>query len=210
MGKNGNLYSATVPSAITDGLFVAQDEYFNTKRTAPLNAPAIHVDPGFLANETDCRLRLPPDHIVLRNAGVSVMDYVVEVDADWLDVEDVTSGEITDEPVLITIIYAVEGLNAGLYQANITITSASAANSPQVIPVTVRINHVSSDLDNDCDVDQSDFGKFQTCLTGSGIPLDGEQCTDADLDGDNDVDQDDLIILTGCMSGADYLPTCSD
>jgi len=57
------------------------------------------------------------------------------------------------------------------------------------------------DFDSDGDVDQSDFGHFQACLTGSAVPITDPNCLDANLDGDSDVDQDDFAIFQGCMSG---------
>jgi len=211
LGKNGNVHSATVSSAVTDGQFVAQDEYFNTARTGPINAPALHVEPGSQTHEIYCGESLPSDQIVLQNVGVGRMDFVVEVDADWLYI-DVTSGEIIDETVMITITYNVDDLMAGLHQATISISSTAAANSPLTIPVSVFIDHAISDFDFDCDVDQEDFGHFQVCLTGTGVSQTDPLCADADMDGDNDVDQSDFGVLQGCLSGANRIPdeTCDD
>jgi hypothetical protein len=60
---------------------------------------------------------------------------------------------------------------------------------------------VLGDYDNDFDVDQSDFGHFQRCLTGSHgcSPADGCEWTDFDHDGH--VDSDDFEIFKGCQSG---------
>lgn len=64
-----------------------------------------------------------------------------------------------------------------------------------------------ADLDRDRDVDQSDFGLFQTCATGSGVRyVDG--CEDADLDGDGDVDIGDFTGFRECMSGPGSPPEC--
>jgi hypothetical protein len=67
-----------------------------------------------------------------------------------------------------------------------------------------------ADSDGDGDVDQADFGHFQTCITGPGH-LVGVGCEDADLDGDLDVDLDDFGVFQGCVSGADELldPSCA-
>ena len=75
-----------------------------------------------------------------------------------------------------------------------------------------------SDFDADGDVDQSDFGHFQACLTGSTIPQWELTCLDARLDGDEDVDQNDFGILQACFSeanqladpGCDAEPNCHD
>ncbi|MBN2445916.1 MAG: hypothetical protein JXO22_04285, partial [Phycisphaerae bacterium] len=57
------------------------------------------------------------------------------------------------------------------------------------------------DFDHDGDVDQSDFGHFQICLTGSGRPQHEPACLDARLDSDQDVDSQDRAIFLRCMSG---------
>lgn len=67
-----------------------------------------------------------------------------------------------------------------------------------------------ADLDLDGDVDMSDFGKFQACYSGPGIPAAGS-CLGSDLDGDQDIDQHDFEVFQGCMSGASVLadPNCA-
>ena len=69
--------------------------------------------------------------------------------------------------------------------------------------------YVPPDMDRDGDVDQRDFGTFQLCLKGPGLPVESS-CYDADLDGDYDVDADDTPIFLRCFSGAGvaYNPNC--
>jgi L-ascorbate metabolism protein UlaG (beta-lactamase superfamily) len=57
------------------------------------------------------------------------------------------------------------------------------------------------DFDRDGDVDQTDFGRFQACLTGSGASQDAAECRVARLDDDLDVDQDDFGLFQSCISG---------
>jgi hypothetical protein len=59
-----------------------------------------------------------------------------------------------------------------------------------------------ADFDRDGDVDLTDFGEFQRCLSGPGIDQPAPECQEARLDEDEDVDQDDLAVWLGCMSGA--------
>jgi hypothetical protein len=67
---------------------------------------------------------------------------------------------------------------------------------------TVRIGRLAeSDGDDDGDVDQTDFGFLQTCLSGSGVAI-RIGCERADFDADNDVDGADVQLFIGCMSGA--------
>lgn len=71
-----------------------------------------------------------------------------------------------------------------------------------------------ADFDRDGDVDQSDFGHLQACLSGTNVPQFAPECQDANLDRDfvNDVDSADLNLLLGCFSGPGILaPTdCLD
>jgi hypothetical protein len=67
----------------------------------------------------------------------------------------------------------------------------------------VRIGQLTaSDLDDDRDVDQADFGRLQCCLSGTNthFPTD---CGKADLDADGDVDDGDIVLFLGCVSGPD-------
>ncbi|MBI4578489.1 MAG: cellulase family glycosylhydrolase [Planctomycetes bacterium] len=64
-----------------------------------------------------------------------------------------------------------------------------------------------ADFDGDNDVDQSDFGHFQSCMEGGNRPI-GESCLDADLDGDTDVDPDDLLLFLPCVGGPHQEPGC--
>ena len=66
------------------------------------------------------------------------------------------------------------------------------------------------DFDQDGDVDQADFGRFQACFTGPGVAQDDPACTGAKLDTDDDVDQDDFTLFRGCLSGPGTLadPHC--
>jgi hypothetical protein len=67
-----------------------------------------------------------------------------------------------------------------------------------------------SDFDHDTDVDQSDFGHLQACLTGDNQGPTAPGCQNADVDHDGDVDESDAAILLGCMAGAQVLvdPMC--
>jgi hypothetical protein len=71
---------------------------------------------------------------------------------------------------------------------------------------------IPGDMDRDGDVDQEDFGFFQVCLSGSGIPQNDESCLTARLDADTDVDQDDVSLFWVCRSGANVVgdPSCAD
>ncbi len=58
----------------------------------------------------------------------------------------------------------------------------------------------NADYDDDNDIDLSDYGHLQACLTASNIPA-GASCQDARFDFDTDVDAEDLAWFMACMQG---------
>jgi len=75
---------------------------------------------------------------------------------------------------------------------NINLLAVSLNGAPCNIPW--------ADADGDRDVDETDFGAFQRCLTlGNSAILDGCGCMDSDLD--SDVDGDDLSDFLQCAMG---------
>lgn len=65
---------------------------------------------------------------------------------------------------------------------------------------------VKPDFDQDHDVDQADFGRFQACISGAGRAQDDTACWNARLDDDQDVDFDDLVVFLGCLGGSNVVP----
>lgn len=76
----------------------------------------------------------------------------------------------------------------------------------QFVPVFAK-----GDFDRDGDVDQSDFGHFQACYSGTDVAQLDPACADAKLDADDDVDLDDFGIFQSCLSGTNVPanPECS-
>ena len=66
---------------------------------------------------------------------------------------------------------------------------------------------VPPDLDGDNDVDASDFGWFQACLTGPDQGWVPPDCRAADFEQDGDVDAQDFLVFEVCASGADIPAT---
>jgi hypothetical protein len=65
---------------------------------------------------------------------------------------------------------------------------------------------IPADLDNDLDVDQEDFGIFQTCLSEFGIIPSEIVCIRAGrLQGSESVTQEDFAIFQACMSGPNVM-----
>jgi hypothetical protein len=77
---------------------------------------------------------------------------------------------------------------------------------------TAPLSRQPGDFDGDNDVDQTDFGHFQACLTGSGTAQGDPGCVGARMDNDPDVDHDDFGLFQACFSGPGIPgdPSCAD
>ena len=74
---------------------------------------------------------------------------------------------------------------------------------PSDRPALPALSTAPGDLDSDGDLDQSDFGFLQACMTGPvAVPM-GNECGRADLDLDLDVDAEDVELFKACASGPD-------
>ncbi|MDM8006909.1 MAG: hypothetical protein QUV05_12290 [Phycisphaerae bacterium] len=78
-----------------------------------------------------------------------------------------------------------------------------------VLPVD---DFVRFDVDDDGDVDQADFGRFQDCMTTPGDRYVRADCWRMDADDDQDVDRDDHDRFEQCGSGPGIsaAPQCDD
>ncbi len=92
-------------------------------------------------------------------------------------------------------------LYAALYDLGISVYEGDDIVGDLASSIPVRI-----DADADGDVDLSDYGKIQACLSGSGFPSTDPECTRFWMDGDDDVDVDDLAEFTDCMAGSLIAP----
>jgi hypothetical protein len=112
-------------------------------------------------------------------------------------------GEDTSAPY--SCVWAQAGKGAHTLTAKATDNDGATTTST---PVHITVKGVPGDFDGDSDVDQSDFGYLQTCLSGSlGVPA---GCEDTDLNGDNQVNSGDASSFLRCMSGANVQgdPAC--
>jgi hypothetical protein len=95
----------------------------------------------------------------------------------------------------------------GSYSLTAKATDSDGASTTS-IAVSITVEGVPADFDNDSDVDQTDFGHVQLCMSGAAAP--GSGCGDADLNSDNLVNGLDVSLFAGCLSGAGVQgdPTC--
>lgn len=172
--------------------------------------PAIGVEPGMLSLKSTWGIVPTADVLTVTNTGGEVLHYSIEDDATWLEASP-PQGSSSGEGDPITVTYTTASLDVGTHTATITISDPHAVNTPKTVVVTVVIKPIPGDMDTDGDVDQSDFGSFQACLSGAGIPQTAPSCEGARLDVDDDVDIQDLAIFLGCISGShvDADPFCA-
>lgn len=83
---------------------------------------------------------------------------------------------------------------------NLYVLSATFANLPVTI-FNVDDLAVDADLDDDGDVDQIDFSRFQRCIAEPGFVPADPICATVDYDADSDVDGDDFLSFHLCESG---------
>ncbi len=111
------------------------------------------------------------------------------VDVEWL--------RLGGDPALITESHLTNTFEEFWYD-EVALTVEPPTRSPCINP------ELLFDTDNDGDVDQQDFGLFQSCYTGPDDPLgvfDMPTCRCMDADWDFDVDEDDYDVFEGCASG---------
>lgn len=146
---------------------------------------------------------LPSDTFTIANGGTGSITYSITDNAAWLSANP-TSGTLSGGTDTITLQYNTAAMPLGQFTATITITATNAENSPQVIDVYLTVQgppRAPVDFDEDGDVDQEDFGRFQSCFSGPGIAQPRPDCKGALLDGDLDVDFDDFGRFQLCMTG---------
>jgi hypothetical protein len=103
----------------------------------------------------------------------------------------------------------IAGTNAGAFAPGEEVAVIGRSLIPSMCP------RPFADADEDGDVDQADFSRWQTCFTGSAPPTgayDRLNCHCFDRDKDSDVDADDLGKFERCASGPAILadPACGD
>ncbi|HOM50247.1 MAG TPA: DUF362 domain-containing protein [Phycisphaerae bacterium] len=213
LARSGDLFTAVLPGAIADGWLVAQDAQFNTRRLLLTERPIIELNKHELTPSGLCMLPVAGDTLTVRNAGTGVLNYTIDVQSDpsnWITVTPST-GSSSGEPVTITVAYSHTGLIPGTYTATITVSDPASYNLRETVTVRFTLTGFDVDFDNDGDVDQEDYARMQTCLTGEWMPQNDPACAGARMDGDSDVDTSDILLFQQCMSSPGELagPCCA-
>jgi len=78
----------------------------------------------------------------ITNAGDGTLDFTISTNASWLSVSPVAGTLASGDGQSHTIAYNVVGLQAGVSNADVTVSSINAANSPQVVAVELTITNI--------------------------------------------------------------------
>ncbi len=168
--------------------------------------PILAVSPLEVSQDAPWAQNLPADAVVLnvRNVGPATLAYRITSDAAWVTPSP-ESGTCAQETDTIQLLCDTDDLDAGTYVAHLSVTSDDAPNSPRGLTLTLTVEPIPGDFDNDGDVDQEDFGHLQTCFGQPGSVAPG--CRDADVDRDGGVGPADFTIVQKCWSGPNFGPS---
>lgn len=214
----GTSYSMTVvknglPSGSHPAAFVFPGDLTRYDFVLGAGSPTITVSPPIIERTIIRGTNPLNDTMTIRNTGDGALNYTITTNADWLSVLPV-QGTCRSETDSISVIYDASALGFGQYTGVVTVKDAAAPNTPQTVTVNLTVTWagIPGDFDGDNDVDQSDFGVFQSCLSGPGVVQNDPACDKARLDSDRDVDIDDLRLFSICMTGPGISgsPTCAD
>ena len=210
---NGRLYVLVFSSDVGGTGLGGNSRIIEIASTAEVG-PAIALSTNAINRTAQIGVNLSSDTFTVANAGTGTLVYSIQDNQSWLSVSP-TAGSSTGEPDSIAINYSTAGLGFGQHVATITVSDPNASNNPQTITVTVSVQAlvtVPPDFDKDGDVDQSDWGVMQACLSQTIGDFPPPGCEAARLDADVDVDQNDVGIFLFCFGGANVPVTqeCRD
>lgn len=117
-------------------------------------------------------------------------------------------GRISGATASALQVSSVSYVDAGSYRCVISNPRGQATSNDAVVTLDLT---APGDFNGDADVDQSDFGLFQQCLSGADVAETSPACALARFDEDDDVDATDVSRFVGCLSGVNVPadPNCN-
>jgi len=143
-GLAAGTYSATITITATGAS--------NTPQTIPVSltvsappppAAAISQTPTTLSPACAQGTNAASQSFQVWNSGGGTLSYTISDNVGWLAC-NVTSGTSSGAHNTVTVNYSTSGFAAGTYSATITISASGVSNSPQTIPVSLKV--VASNL----------------------------------------------------------------
>ncbi len=144
----------------------------------------------------------------LTNITASPLNWSATNNQNWLNATPSTgtlaAGASVNTDVCINA--NANGLPRGTHTGQIAFTNINTGDiqnrNVELLAKPVNI----FDFDVDGDVDLSDFGFLQLCLTGPDVLVGGPPCAYADLDMEGHVDWVDVQMFRACLSGPELPP----
>ncbi len=170
--------------------------------------PLIILDPTSLTRSVVLGNNLTSDTFTVANDTSiprTTLNYSISESTSWITGIAPASGASSGAANTHTVNYSTSSLSVGQYAGTITVTAAGALNSPQQIGVSLKV-WIPGDVDLDQDVDLTDFGVIQACLTPTNVPA-SQACLPADCDEDGDVDAVDVTRWINCANGPGNPPS---
>jgi streptogramin lyase len=142
LNDNGVIYFALIGNPYGMYGWPAQFDLSTSVLDTGIILPAISVSPTALSNGITVGETAVNQSFELWNSGASTLNYTISDNASWLSCSPAI-GSSTGEHDIITVTYNVASLAAGAYSATITISDASAGNSPKTVPVSLTVTGVT-------------------------------------------------------------------
>ncbi|MBI5117210.1 M6 family metalloprotease domain-containing protein, partial [Candidatus Poribacteria bacterium] len=133
--------SAVAVGKYTGTITISDPNATNTPQTIVVTltvGPTISRNPTTLTNNSQTGQDAAAQSFEVWNSGMGTLAYTITSDVAWLTCNPV-SGTSTGEHDTLAVSYGTAALLRGTYRATITISSASATNTPQTIPVTLTV-----------------------------------------------------------------------
>lgn len=144
--------------------------------------PSIARDPSELTNSILVGETASSQSFDVWNSGPDTLNYTLSDNAGWLSCSP-ASGSSTGEHDVISVAYNTASLTAGSYSARITITATGAANSPQILPVSLTVTGVTPGIS----ISPASFQTMEFCFpfrspatTPMGLAFDGNDLWNVD------------------------------
>lgn len=136
-------FPADTPGVYTGALSFDTNEQGNSPFTLLLSGtvsamPMIELSESDIVRSVPVNLNLPDTTFTIRNSEPGAMPFEVSANRTWISVTP-QSGTATQDGVQINVTLNNRGLSPGKWRGEITVTSATAANNPQTIPVELQV-----------------------------------------------------------------------
>ncbi|MCQ3980508.1 MAG: hypothetical protein DPW09_44430 [Anaerolineae bacterium] len=108
-----------------------------------LSNPVLQVNVGSIGiSATQGGANPAPQPIIITNGGTGVLNWTASDNASWITLSSISG----TAPSTINALFNLNGLNAGTYNAQITVNSSGAQGSPKIISVSLNLASPPPDI----------------------------------------------------------------